>query len=213
MAHKGNGERRGSAAILVACGLACLLPPAVDAAEPDLRVVVAILNYAGVPRETMDLAEAQASTIFEKAGVTIEWREPHGSESANINPPAVMPSFFVKLLPDSMFPPVRPSPGAFGSALGIQAYVFAGRIRQATEEGLISFPRTLGHIMAHELGHVLLGEKSHAFGSIMTPKLGAQEFREMYTGTLLFTPAQAKRMRDRIRTQQAAETAVLLAQK
>ena len=197
--REGRSTKRSkrNAAVLLACGLACLFAPAVEAAEPSLRVVVAIRNYAGVPRETQDIAEAQASKIFEKAGVTIEWRELPRSQSANVDLPVVAEPI-VNLLPDSMIPPLRPSPDAFGKALGLQAYVFAGRIRQATEAALISFPKTLGHIMAHELGHVLLDEKSHAFGSIMSPSLGVEEFRQMNMGTLLFTPAQAKWLRDRV---------------
>ena len=132
---------------------------------------------------------------------------PHRFDSAEVVP-AVMPVAFVKLLADSLFPPVPQSSRAWGCALGVQAYVFAGRIQQAVERTSISFPRALGHIMAPELGHDLLGEKSHALGSIMSPELGEWEFRQMRWGALLFNPAHSARMRERIRALQTAETAL-----
>ena len=191
--------------MLVACGLACLFGPAAEGADPGVRLVVGVLNYAGVPRETLDLAQAEASTICEEAGVSIEWWEPPRSASTDADRPAIKAaSFFVKLLPDSMFPPEPQSSNAWGCAIGIQAFVFADRIQQASGTTSISFPKTLGHIMAHELGHVLLGKESHALGSIMSPTWGEWEFRNMQWGTLRFTPSQANRLVDRIRAQQAA---------
>ena len=180
-------------------------------------LVVAIRNYAGVPPETLNLAEAQASKIFEKAGLIVEWWElpvsTEGKELPAADRPTVPPVAYLKLPPDSRIASLRRSSGAFGCALGADVYVFAGRIFQATEEAKASLPIALGHIMAHELGHVLLGENSHTPGGIMTPMFRPREFALMGMGSLLFTPAQAKRMRGRIRAQETAETAVPLAQK
>jgi hypothetical protein len=169
-----------------------------------------MINCARLPSETLRAAEVQVSRIFKNAGVEIEWWESDGTEPADVGFPTNVPVFFVKLLPDSVFPPAHPTPGAFGNALGVQAFIFVGRIQRATEEALVSFPRTVGHIIAHELGHLLLGGKSHFLGSVMSPRFGPCEFRQMERGLLLFGPAEARRMRDRIRTQRIANAAILM---
>jgi hypothetical protein len=57
----------------------------------------------------------------------------------------------------------------------------------------------LGHVMAHELGHLLLSEQSHASRGIMVPTFGAHAVHSAQRGHLLFTPQQGRRMRDRVK--------------
>jgi hypothetical protein len=53
----------------------------------------------------------------------------------------------------------------------------------------------LGHVMAHELGHFLLGDNSHSRDGIMIDAFREQEFRRAQTGKLLFSARQAAQMR------------------
>jgi hypothetical protein len=185
-------------AVLLAFGLACFLPPTIQAAEPGPRLVVAIRDYAGVPRQTLDAAEAQLSKIFGRAGVLIEWLESPTCGSAAVDLPVVKPALFVTLLPNSMAAPLRCCSGGFGFALGELVYVFADRTRQAAAQTESDFAAALGLVMAHEIGHVLLGPNGHAPGSIMTPRLGTTAFEQGERGALLFQPAQAERMREQV---------------
>ncbi len=55
----------------------------------------------------------------------------------------------------------------------------------------------LGYVMAHDLGHLLLGKDSHGH-RIMMGTFGRQDFERAAKGELVFTPQQAEQMRARI---------------
>ena len=192
-------------AVRLAFVLACFLVPLLSAAAPAPRLVVAIRDYADVPRDTLDLAEAQVSKVFGRAGVTIEWRDLPGSGSSTVEFAELKPAFVVALLPNSMAARLRCSLGAFGFAVGTRAYVFTDRTRLAAAHRGNDFARALGVVMAHEIGHVLLGPNGHLPGSIMSPRLGKMEFGQGERGALLFHPTQAEQIREQVRTQEVAQ--------
>ena len=51
--------------------------------------------------------------------------------------------------------------------------------------------------MAHELGHLVLGESSHSSEGIMTGTLRKKHFEQANKGKLLFRAEEAQRMRVR----------------
>jgi hypothetical protein len=67
-------------------------------------------------------------------------------------------------------------------------------------------PILLGCIIAHEIGHLLLGPKAHSAGGIMQPRWEPKEIWQAIRDGLLFTSAQSKSMRVRVqeRTRQKA---------
>jgi len=68
-------------------------------------------------------------------------------------------------------------PGSrFGLALHADAFVFYHRVEEESRNGISSTSTILGHIMAHELGHLLLGEDSHSADGIMTETLRQKHF-------------------------------------
>jgi len=187
---------------------ACLPAPAVQAANTSPRLVIAIRDYANLPPKALDVAKAQVSKIFEKAGVTVQWSEFAAPAAGG----EVWPAAWVKLLPDSMARRLRRSQGALGCSAGDQAYIFTDDVLAAAVHAEINYAMTLGQVMAHEIGHFLLGQNHEPTG-IMSPYLGSSEFQEMRTGHLLFHDRQAKKIRERLRTQQAAATSALVAQR
>ena len=63
----------------------------------------------------------------------------------------------------------------------------------------LSEHEVLGPIVAHELGHLLLGEQRHSAG-IMGQELRANDFRPADSRTMLFfTPQQVRIMKARLR--------------
>jgi hypothetical protein len=54
--------------------------------------------------------------------------------------------------------------------------------------------RVLGHAMAHELGHVLLGARAHSEAGLMLPNWDARNLKDMSKGRLHFTKEQAERI-------------------
>ena len=56
----------------------------------------------------------------------------------------------------------------------------------------------LGHVMAHEIGHLLLGSNAHSRHGIMQARWKRDQLRSIATGGLLFTPEQAVEMRSKV---------------
>jgi hypothetical protein len=53
----------------------------------------------------------------------------------------------------------------------------------------------LGHVIAHEVGHLLLGTNSHSQDGIMSAEWSGSELRRLAKGALLFTASEPMRIR------------------
>jgi len=78
---------------------------------------------------------------------------------------------------------------------GYFAYVFYGRVQELAQR------RSLGHallaeVMAHEIGHLLLGSASLSPSGIMNAHWDYEELRNVSEGAMRLVPAQSKIMRD-----------------
>jgi len=92
------------------------------------------------------------------------------------------------------------------------AWVLFDRIlEQVARLGISSQHQILGHAMAHEMGHLLLGQDSHAVAGVMRADWRTHDYILMSQGSLLFTPRQAELIRlavqARIRQQNDAVSA------
>ena len=67
--------------------------------------------------------------------------------------------------------------------------------RAKSDDAEFGVPIILGCVIAHELGHLLLGSNGHSDTGIMQPRWEANQVRQLMTGTLLFTSEQSKAMR------------------
>jgi len=100
-------------------------------------------------------------------------------------------------------PPFHPANAAFretmfgfaeGTAL---ASVFYGRIEHFARDvhrDETEIPVILGHVMAHEIGHLLLGSASHSKTGIMCGQWDRNYLRRALIGRQLFTPEQIERI-------------------
>ena len=85
---------------------------------------------------------------------------------------------------------------AFLSADGEGCYsdIFYDRVMELHANWNVSLADTLGNVMAHELGHLLLGSNSHSGMGIMRAHWQSEELRRLSRGGLWFTNEQADRM-------------------
>jgi hypothetical protein len=84
-----------------------------------------------------------------------------------------------------------------------RAYVFLDRVKAFSEvvtslRGHRVVGTVLGHVICHELGHLLMPDKSHAPFGIMRADWDSQQWDEAVEGLLLFSPRQAQIMRRQI---------------
>jgi hypothetical protein len=183
-----------------------------------LKIPVLVYNYAQVPQATLARAEEQAKAIFRKAGLETQWWDHFRSKAEFRNDQAGRHEadrflVVVRLLPK---PRAVLRSSTLGEALTCEpgaemciAQVFLDRVIGRTAIGEISLEQVLGHAMAHEVGHLLLGSNSHWTRGLMRGKWSLEDLRRAAKGDLLFTPQQAEVIRAevlrRVRQQEARQ--------
>jgi len=86
--------------------------------------------------------------------------------------------------------------------------VFYEAVRHAKSDGAeFDIPIILGCVIAHEIGHLLLGSNSHSGSGVMKRRWDRKQFRQAMTGILLFTPEQAKRIQAETQTRMRLQSA------
>jgi hypothetical protein len=75
------------------------------------------------------------------------------------------------------------------------ASVFRDRILAATHGGRYSAGMLMGHAIAHELGHLLLGSSAHTRYGLMAGRWRTNELDRAEVGLLQFSAAEAARLR------------------
>jgi hypothetical protein len=172
---------------------------------PATQVRIAIRNDARIPERVLTQAADEASRIFRQAGVETVWVVCQSWDAGtSIQPDCLSPSDLTHLslrivpwssqLGDSTFGV------AFLSDEGVGVYgdVFYPLVEKLHSDCDASLSRVLGHVMAHEIGHLLLGLRSHSALGIMQPHWQGEALRRIGMGTLLFTAEQARSMREKL---------------
>lgn len=189
--------------------------------EANLRITVYVYNWAQVEPKALRTAKEVATHIFRKAGVEavlLDLPLPSGNEqtSGMDRPFLPRPHFLVNIIPQATATRMGLRTMTLGVAPGTpdergrnQVYVFdhvAERMIQKVVMARLNgavFPNAakgqiLGHGMAHEIGHVLLLQDSHAPAGLMRANWERNDLQNMVAGDLLFTPEQAERIRTEI---------------
>jgi hypothetical protein len=76
-------------------------------------------------------------------------------------------------------------------------YPIIGPIQQVLLVGSFNRWALLGHAMAHEIGHVLLGTTEHSPEGIMKARWGKPDYQRAAMGFLEFSPSQRAAIRKR----------------
>jgi hypothetical protein len=189
--------------MLSLCGTGGRILAAQDAG-PAATLTVMIYNYAAIPAGTLEAAEREAGNILREAGVELAWVECGLTEDdtekfAACERVADRRGPVVKLIPQSMAVRMPRPADWFAIAVPSAITVFHHLVREAAEKGGIPEPRLLGCILAHELGHAVLGTDSHSPSGIMKAKLRPADFALAERGLLRFSDEEAKRLRAGLR--------------
>ena len=169
------------------------------------QVTINVYNDAGVSEQVLAQAEQEATRIFRQAGVENVWVECRGSKpglthDSECQPPAGPARLALRIVPwssklrDTIFGNAFLSPEGEGT----YSDVFYDSVEKLHKDWHASLSRVLGHVMAHEIGHLLLGTNAHWPVGIMRPNWQGQELRSIGMGTLVFTPEQARSMQAKL---------------
>jgi len=193
-----------------------LLAPVVSAASPEptaeTRPLLNILvfNYSSAPAVILIKATAETSQIFARSGIRLAWtycplRPSAASQVACQSEPAPG-EIRVRVLGGHLNNTFRDSVFGFANAptFATVYYDSAQLLVKTTTDSDSTLPIVLGCLIAHEIGHLLLGESQHTAGGIMQARWDIHQIQQLMKGALQFTSEQAMRMQidSRIRTRQ-----------
>lgn len=171
----------------------------------DYEIKVSVFNDAQISEGKLVGAEKVAGEPFANAGIRIDWmncgRPTETSEEQAACSEAAFPGHLeVRLRQRSLNLPESTLGLSFvgEDGFGCHADVFYAGIPSIEKEVHLSSETILGLAIAHELGHLLLGSKSHSDSGIMRPVWQKPELSATSKGTLGFSDTQALKMKARL---------------
>jgi hypothetical protein len=188
-------------------GVALMGPANASAQDSEnvLTVRVRVDDNAHVSRTDLAKAQAQTTTAYRTAGFGVVWSA--ASPDAGWESTA-FPSVEVRvvMVPRDMAEKKCREEGLGVDVMGVAisgvtdargriAYVFYDRVERAAIAHRVPIARGLGHVMAHEIGHLLIGVNSHSGHGLMS-----QEWNPREQQVQTFTSSQVQIIRNRFIT-------------
>jgi hypothetical protein len=179
----------------ICCALLACAP--IAHAEPE--VVVRIENQAVMLASELHRAEEQAAAILAQAGVmlrVVNVRHPLRARSVNQECPAVDRFGTVDVLITEAEPPEN-SPNALAYAMpyrtsGLRVVIFYSRVKRLFRQFPAGSAQILGHVLAHEVSHVLMAFEDHSRGGLMQAVWTTADYLRMLDGPLPYTGDEAR---------------------
>ena len=168
-------------------------------------VVLIVHDRAGVFSAILDLAQKETGRIYRHAGVRLVWRSAtsNSSESAaggNVSRWAQTFTVQVIILPRNDGPATGSTFLMGASALssrecGGSAYVFYDQVGGFSNVQRVQLTRVLGAVVAHEVGHLLTGQRGHSAEGLMRARWNSGDWERASLGLLLFSAPDSSRIR------------------
>jgi len=179
--------------------------------DPNPTIRVGVVNFTSVSQEILGEAEHEAGRILSKAGLRTVWVNCSGGHSTTVpQDPCqelLATDIWVRVISEPIQNELQDT--VFGFAIvPVLATVYYEAVRRAKSDGgEFDIPIILGCVIAHEIGHLLLGSNSHSGSGVMKPRWKRKQFRQAMTGILLFTAEQAKHIQAEAQTRMRLQAA------
>lgn len=180
-----------------------------DGADCHPEITVRVYDYSVVPEGIARRAKAEVERIFAEAGVKVNWAVcPVSAETMPGDPTChLRPSstdIRLNFLTAEMAKEIAPEYIKFGAAFPLKsgfgnlAAVFPERISEFAASHGAPEALLLGHFIAHEIGHLLLGVNSHSKSGLMHVPWSRSQIERAYVGTLLFSRNDVDRIQQKV---------------
>ena len=199
--------------VVLAAAIIWSTDAAAGPAAPVPHVTVRV--YVGaVPALPLRAALAHAEAALARAGVSLDWRwcdaetvvaacrVPLGDGELAVRFSALpVPAGYAGRLPlgDSLLEGPR--------HLGVLATIYSDRVQWLARAAGTDAAPLMGHAIAHEIAHLLLGSHRHADGGLMRAVWTREEIEHGKPGDWIFTPADARAIRQHAATLNATKQA------
>jgi hypothetical protein len=166
--------------------------PRAEGESAPVAVCLELRTY--IDREVVLWGELTACRIFGRIGVQLHW---------SCDLPRRIPAVREILVQVVNRAPQNFPKGALAYALpyareGIQATLFYDRCEPLLGGRRTSAGIFFGHVLAHEIGHVLSGVAAHSETGLMRPRWTADDLAQMQMHLLGFTSEDARFIRDNV---------------
>jgi hypothetical protein len=166
------------------------------AADPHERLMMKVLvqDGVGVAAEILTQARQEASRIFADAGVDLLWTTESTEELTRSR-------YVIVRIASKPLGKLRQSLRVMGLAEGTRegngtlAYVFYDRVRDNGRGLNLPISLMMGHVIAHEMGHLLLSYGAHSVTGLMKGGWDETQTRLARRHELTFTPEQVSRIK------------------
>ena len=142
------------------------------AAESPVTLIVRLYNTAGIPPDELAVARGAADAILRDTGLDVRFRQCSGATDS-CDQPLAHSEVVVRIIDAPSFNATL-EPDAFGLTYIIKstnrgwlATLFADRVGGAATRVGVEPGMLLGRVMAHEIGHLLLGIDYHRSSGVM----------------------------------------------
>ena len=199
--------RIGRYSVLVSTLMFCIACVARDVENEAAQVLVNVYDDAGIPVHALLRAEQSAGRIFRIAGLQVIWRDCEAVSQNREREQGCSESrgrcLSIRVVRHSL----SLTDSVFGASFldahgsGVYGDIFFDNAQRMSEAAHVSVGDVLGHVIAHELGHLLLGRDAHSQIGIMRPHWAKEELKSLTMGRLLFTNEQGQRMTVKLRSE------------
>ena len=168
-------------------------------------ITVLVFNFRQAPAETLVKAEKEAGRILEHAGVPVTWRDcPTGDEPCQKGLGRV---FFLAMMAgpvQNKFLDTISGYALLPDHLAAVYYDYLPRM-PGGESNKNDTSVVLGCVIAHELGHLLLGARGHSIAGVMQAHWGIEQMQRAVMSNLFFLPEEAGLMHANIAVPEAKD--------
>ena len=159
-------------------------------------LVLHMSDFSGAPPATVRQAQQEVTRVYAEIGVPLEWSEDARGDDR--------PVTRIVLLPYETGDLRRSEKQVMGAAVrtgagNAIAYVFYQRVEAEAARYQVSTGLVLACAIAHELGHLLLPDATHALTGLMRACWGRDDFNRADQGQLRFLPGDVARIRASLR--------------
>ncbi len=169
-------------------------------------ITVRVYDYASIDESLLVQARAVAASLLSEVGVDSRWEQCRTSEAGeNVDTScqhrADETVLQLRIQPNRAAKKLKLTRCAMGYAVpppdqyGVIAGVFLERVRSVARSEGRDLHVMLGHVMAHELGHLLMGSSEHDGRGIMRRRWNSRDLLHAARGNFGFNSVQGALMR------------------
>lgn len=193
--------------IFCSFGLILVLATTAWATNPSpskSQLTVYVSTTAHSAESSLLEAERETARVFRNAGIGIDWinctRDETSAIPSRCHQAPGPAELVIRIIPRARQTSQNVTGSSFlGPTGGVYADIFFDRVLELQQiDPALSLGPILGDVIAHELGHLLLGGNSHSQIGLMQPTWKYPQLRLIEMGQLRFSPSEAAQLRERI---------------